>query len=143
MKKIALLLSLSFLAFSCSDDDDSGSNSDLIGTWTWTESYEELEGEIVYEHDLDECDMMDSFVFSSNSVKITTYASTSEGCVLDYDESTSYSTAGNLITFDGGESVEYVINGSELRFIEEDSYDGNDDGKEELYHVIDVYTKSE
>jgi len=134
MKKIALLISLAFIGFSCSDDEES-SSGDLVGTWLWTQSFEDGE-----EYELDECEMMDSLIFTSNEVTSTYYYEEDGQCVIDDSETTSYSVSGNTLT-SGDYSVEYSINGSELSITEVDSYDSDGDGVDEDYTYVDIYTK--
>ena len=137
MKKIALLLSLSFLVFSCSSDDDSDSGSlpsDLIGTWVLTQSF--VDGE--EDDELNICDLMDNYVFTSSEFTVTTYYEMAEECVVDDTFTGPYSATDNTITLDG-DIVNYSIDGSELTL----EYEGVDvvDGVEEEFSEILIYTK--
>ena len=83
MKKIALVLSLAFLAFSCSSDDSGGgsvSESDLVGTWKLT-----LETILEQSVELDECQLESTITFTS-----TEYSS-SRGFTSGVDDECNFS----------------------------------------------------
>ena len=150
MKKITLLLSLAFLAFSCSDDDDSGSvsSADLIGTWTLVSLSED--GVAI---ELDECEDNDTITFSDTQVVSASYYFDGTDCVLDGADTNDYNVSGNTLTVfdeydsnDDGEISEdekeeitanVSISGSTLTI----SYSGTDEDGE-TYSGADVYTKS-
>ena len=130
MKKIALVLSLAFLAFSCSSDDDGGSSSGLVGTW---KTVSESENGIPFT--LDECELSNTITFTSDMVVSTDiYDNGGDECFIDEPLEESYSANGDTITVDG-ETVSYLISESLLTI----TFTSTDDDETVTY--VDVYSK--
>lgn len=149
MKKLnvfLLLITVTILT-SCSKDDDSSeiSAASLVGTWQWTASAENGE-----EYELDECDLMDTLVFSpDNTASGTYYYFDGTSCAVDVeDDAFTWSLSGDVLTAtytDDGISESYDGTITELTdttlTIEYIDQDEDEDGNIIEFIYTDTYTR--
>lgn len=93
MRKLILLLSVFTLVFtSCNNDDDNDSSQELlIGTWTYSQSFEDG-----IEIALSDCEKQETQVFSADGTfMITQYDDFNGPCELDGTFSGTWVNAGN------------------------------------------------
>ncbi|WP_025741220.1 lipocalin-like domain-containing protein [Aquimarina pacifica] len=145
MKKLNLLILLVTTIFaSCSKDDDatSFSEANLIGTWTWTASEEDGE-----QYELDECDMMDTIIFSSDKTGSETYYySNGDTCEVDFSGAFEWSLSGDTLSVtyleDEETYIPTILDLNETTLILEYSGSYEEDGETIEYSYIDTYTKA-
>ena len=93
MKKLILLLSVLTLVFtSCGSDDDNGSSQDsFIGTWKFSQAFEDgIEQELI------PCADLETIVVSSNGTFTATgYDDYGDGCELDFAQSGTWENSGS------------------------------------------------
>ena len=136
MKKITLLLGLAFLMFSCSSDDgdDNSSSSilttDVVGEWRLISETED--GEVIA---LDDCDLMNTIVFTETELSQDFYRESNSfdeevesECIMSFSIDFPYFLEDNLIvsTDEGEEGDEGFVSvtGDQLIINDEEFEEG-------------------
>lgn len=134
-KIILLAVVTTCLTFSCSsDDDDASSSASLVGTWKWTSSSENG-----VDDPLTECDLLDTYTFTSTQATYLEYYSDNDMAPCEFDTyMATYTISGNVITFTVGSEVyteDIELTASTLTFIYQEDFNS------ETFIYKDVYTK--
>lgn len=133
MKKVIFLLSVfSLILTSCSTDDDNGSSQDpFIGTWKFSQSFENG-----VEQALRACADLETIVISSNGTFTATgYDDFGDGCELDFSQSGTWENSGSGM---------YAITEDDETFIIQVGFEGNTMYFEEIDEGVtykDVYVR--
>jgi len=123
MKKLILLLTLfALVASSCASDDDGSSQDQFIGTWKYSQAFEDG-----VEYPLEDCEDETTISISLNSTFTSSiYEDLGNGCELEYTGSGTWVNSGSgmySITAEGDTFVQQVeFSGNTMIF--EDTDDG-------------------
>lgn len=147
MKKILLLLSLSFVFFACSSDDDSvvaaedvqdvvegDEASQLLGTWSIVSR--DLAGfPPIF---IDSCVSQGTIVFTEEQLSFTLFFDNGDSCEEFFREG-PYTIENGVITADGVVIEEFELTASQLEFDYSIDIDLEGNGDEVTFSGTDVY----